>query len=560
METPKKIGKYEISGRIAAGGFGVIFKGWDPFIRRPVAIKMCANADQEVRERFQREAQFVGNLVHRNITLVFDFGMEGDVPYIVQEFLTGYDLDELLRSGVLAEELAVVSILLQVCDGLEFAHQRGIIHRDIKPSNVRVLEDGTVKIMDFGIAKSLEGGSKLTQTGIALGTSGYLAPEQISGATADARTDIFALGVVAYELITGRRPFEGASISNVLYRIISDNPTPPSQLNAACSATMEGIIQRCLAKDPSQRFQSARELADALRNLSFTREAQAEESPTERTTSVLRGVMSQLDQEIAAAQARGSASPAGSASVQEPTRHSTPDHAILDRPPEMTEDHERRRRPPVLLLFLVMLLVILGGAAATYFSPAVQGLVFPGGAPWVPTPTPTPTPTPVPTATPTPTATPAPEATPTPTGPISVRLVVDPATADVTVNGEPVPGGKTPVRNVALPPGLHTFTISMADVAPKRVKKLVGPTTQTISLSLEVGLLTLLVDPTAPPGAVAYLDGDALGPLPLIRRKVPAGEHELVVRWGDGGGTFRETINVPRLPADPLQKTVAPGG
>src|SRR5512145_2599898 len=108
METPKKIGKYEVSGRIAAGGFGVIFKGWDPFIRRPVAIKMCANADQEVRERFQREAQFVGNLVHRNITLVFDFGMEGDVPYIVQEFLTGYDLDELLRSGVLAEELAVV--------------------------------------------------------------------------------------------------------------------------------------------------------------------------------------------------------------------------------------------------------------------------------------------------------------------------------------------------------------------------------------------------------------------------------------------------------------------
>jgi len=558
METPKKIGKYEISGRIAAGGFGVIYKGWDPFIRRPVAVKMCANADLEVRERFQREAQFVGNLVHRNITLVFDFGIEGEVPYIVQEFLTGYDLDELLRSGVLGDEVAVVSILLQVCDGLDFAHNRGIIHRDIKPSNVRVLEDGTVKIMDFGIAKSLEGSSKLTQTGIALGTSGYLAPEQISGVDADARTDIFALGVVAYELVTSRRPFEGGSISNVLYRIMNDTPTPPSQVNASVSQALEEIILRCLAKDPSQRYQSARELADALRSVSFSRETQAGESATERTTSVLRGVMSHLDQEmsVAKAEASGAAPP----SVQEPTRHSAPDHALLDRPPEVTEGREPRHRSPVLILFVVMLLVILGGAALVYFSPAVQGRVFPGGAPWVPTPTPTPTPTPVPTATPTPTPTPVPEPTPAPVGPISVRLVVDPATADVTVNGKPVPGGKTPVRTVTLPPGLHTFTISMADVAPKRVRKLVGPTTQTISLSLEVGLLTLLVDPTAPPGAVAFLDGDTLGPLPLIRRKVPAGEHELVVRWGEQGGTFREMITVPRLPADPLQKTVAPGG
>ena len=156
MDVPNRIGKYEISSQIAAGGFGVIYKGWDPFIKRPVAIKMCASPDEEVRHRFQQEAQFVGNLVHRNITLVFDFGVENDIPYIVQEFLTGYDLDPLVRAGVVNDTRTVVSILLQICEGLEFAHTRGIVHRDIKPSNIRVLEDGTVKIMDFGIAKSLE--------------------------------------------------------------------------------------------------------------------------------------------------------------------------------------------------------------------------------------------------------------------------------------------------------------------------------------------------------------------------------------------------------------------
>ena len=193
MAPPKKIGKYEIIAQVGTGGFGVIYKAWDPFIKRAVAIKMCATPDEEVRQRFFREAQFVGNLVHRNITLVFDFGVENDVPFIVQEFLTGYDLDTMVKAGVLGDVKALASILLQVCDGLDFAHNRGIIHRDIKPSNIRVLEDGTVKIMDFGIAKSLEGGSKLTQTGIALGTAGYLAPEQIQGAMVDPRTDVFAL-------------------------------------------------------------------------------------------------------------------------------------------------------------------------------------------------------------------------------------------------------------------------------------------------------------------------------------------------------------------------------
>ena len=267
MDTPKRIGKYEISAQIAEGGFGVIFKGWDPYIKRPVAVKMCASPDKEVRQRFQQEAQFVGNLVHRNITLVFDFGVEGDIPYIVQEFLTGYDVDELVNAGVLTDPKTVASILLQVCEGLEFAHTRGIVHRDIKPSNIRVLEDGTVKIMDFGIAKSLEGSSNLTQTGIALGTAGYLAPEQIQGGTVDPRTDIFAFGVVAYELVTGKRPFQGTSLSNVLYQILNDQPADPSDLTTECPPELQTIIKRCMAKDPNDRYQNVRQVLDALKSV-----------------------------------------------------------------------------------------------------------------------------------------------------------------------------------------------------------------------------------------------------------------------------------------------------
>ena len=253
---PQRVGKYEIISQIATGGFGVIYKGWDPFIKRTVAIKMCHTPDDEVRQRFHQEAQFVGNLVHRNITLVFDFGVQEEVPYIVQEFLTGYDLDELLKAGVLSDTRSIVSILLQVCEGLDFAHHRGIVHRDIKPSNIRILEDGTVKIMDFGIAKSLEASSKLTQTGIALGTAGYLAPEQIQGGTVDPRTDIFALGVVAYELITGARPFDGGSLSNVLYKILNEEPKTPRTLMPSCSPEMDAVIRRCMAKDPDDRFQT----------------------------------------------------------------------------------------------------------------------------------------------------------------------------------------------------------------------------------------------------------------------------------------------------------------
>ncbi len=492
MDVPKRIGKYEISSQIAAGGFGIIYKGWDPYIKRPVAIKMCASPDEEVRQRFHQEAQFVGNLVHRNITLVFDFGVEGDIPYIVQEFLTGYDLDPLVRAGVVNDTRTVISILLQICEGLDFAHTRGIVHRDIKPSNIRVLEDGTVKIMDFGIAKSLEGGSKLTQTGIALGTAGYLAPEQIQGGSVDPRTDIFAFGVVAYELVTGKRPFQGASLSNVLYQILNDEPTEPSNLTADCTVELQAIILKCMAKNPDDRYQSIREILEALRAVPGAVGSEGE-SMVELTTGVLRIAVANM--EPIAAENEPPTRDLSATDLEDEETEKVPTGGSvteLNRTPEI-EEEASDRRSPVLLIFLLLLLLVLASGAALYFSRGVQDFVFgPEGAPWIPTATPTPTttptPTPEPTLTPTPiaTETPTPEPTPTP-APVTVRLHVDPP-ASVTVDGRAFDGGKkTSGGPMVLVPGTHSFVISVPDFPERSFSRNVDSSTRTIVLNLDFG-------------------------------------------------------------------------
>jgi serine/threonine protein kinase len=564
MDTPKRIGKYEISAQIAAGGFGVIFKGWDPYIKRPVAVKMCASPDEEVRQRFHQEAQFVGNLVHRNITLVFDFGVENDIPYIVQEFLTGYDLDPLVRAGVVNDTRTVVSILLQICEGLDFAHSRGIVHRDIKPSNIRVLEDGTVKIMDFGIAKSLEGGSKLTQTGIALGTAGYLAPEQIQGGPVDPRTDIFAFGVVAYELVTSKRPFQGASLSNVLYQILNDDPTRPTDLREDCPPELQEIILKCMAKDPTDRYQTIREIMEALRCVPGTVGSEGE-SMVEITTGVLRVAVSRMGPAADDIEppTRGLSSSAIESEETERVR-SGGSVTELSRTPEV-EGEGSSRRSPVLVIFLLLLALVVASGAALYFSNDLQGIVFGAeGAPWIPTATPTPTATPSPTAVPTstptpaPTETPAPEPTATPAK-ITVRLHVDPPAA-VTVDGKPFGDKKTSGGPLSLLPGKHTFTVSVEDFPTRTITRTIDGSSGTIVLSLDLGFLTVMNDPAIGlPGGEVFLDGAKIGSIPLIRKKVQSGKHELVVRWPGAEEPFRQDVEVPPAPAL-LQLTVAPGG
>ena len=256
MGIPEKIGKYEISEQIGVGGFGAVYKGKDPFIKRTVAVKTCQLNDPEIKSRFFREAELAGNLHHRNITTIYDFGIENDIPFIVQEFLSGEDLDKVIKRGEKVPLPRKLEILIAIAEGLHFAHEAHVIHRDIKPANIRILENGAVKIMDFGIAKSLQSESSLTQTGITLGTSAYLAPEQIRGETLDRRTDVFAVGVLAYELLAFQKPFRGEHLSTILYRILNEAPEPISSLAPDVPPDLAAIVNRAIEKNIQNRYPS----------------------------------------------------------------------------------------------------------------------------------------------------------------------------------------------------------------------------------------------------------------------------------------------------------------
>ena len=372
-------------------------------------------------------------------------------------------------------------------------------------------------------------------------------------------------GVVAYELVTGKRPFQGASLSNVLYQILNDEPTQPSDIISDCAPEMQAIIMKCMAKDPTDRFQSIREILDALRSVPGAVGSDGE-SMVEVTTGVLRVAVSNMEPE-----AIDHEPPTRDISADDIEEDATEEVRSggsvteLTRTPEI-EEEEPGHRSPVFAIFLLLLSLVIAAGSGLYLSKDLQGLVFgPEGAPWIPTATPTPTSTPtptlVPTSTPTlvPTATPLPEPTPTPV-PIPVRLHVDPP-ASVKIDGRPFDGGtKTGGGRVALLPGTHTFTISVADFPARTITRKVDSSTTTIVLSLELGLVTVMDDPAnRQPGGEVFIDGDKIGPVPLIRKKVSTGQHELVVRWPGSEKPFRRTVEIPPAPAV-LQLTVAPGG
>jgi tetratricopeptide (TPR) repeat protein len=294
----EKIGKYDIVRKIGQGGFGVVYEGWDPFIRRRVAIKTLHTEDEGMQKRFSREAEIAGNLQHRHVVTIFDLGLHNGAPYIVQEFLPGEDLEAKIKRRRPMTDFVKVRCLLQVAEGLEYAHSHGIVHRDIKPGNIRILDDGSVKIMDFGIAKLASAETQLTRAGMAMGSIGYLPPEQIRGEEVDQRADIFSFGAVAYELFTGLRPFRADNASAVIYQIIAQDPEPISNAWPACPPELATLVMRCLEKDPSRRYASFAEIVRVLERLESQMEVAAPAAPdTEQdATAVLQAAVTQVNQ------------------------------------------------------------------------------------------------------------------------------------------------------------------------------------------------------------------------------------------------------------------------
>jgi hypothetical protein len=264
--TDPRIGRYLITGRIGRGGMGMVYRGLDEALEREVAVKTLhaeGSLDPDSRRRFEVEAKAAARLQHPNIVTVFELGEDRGLPFIAMEMLAGADLEALERSGeemTLAEKLGVVA---QVCRGLAYAHERGIVHRDIKPSNVRLLEDGTAKIMDFGIAKL--GSTHLTKTGMMVGTVHYMSPEQVRGRPLDGRSDVFSAGVILYELVAGERPFRGEGATQVLYKIVNEEPpTPDLAALGDLAPKLQAILARALAKDKDARYPGAEAFADEL--------------------------------------------------------------------------------------------------------------------------------------------------------------------------------------------------------------------------------------------------------------------------------------------------------
>lgn len=269
---PKTLGRFEIVSELGRGAMGVVYKGRDPKLERTVALKVIhfgLNKEDEqqlqVKERFLVEARATAQLQHSNILTIYDVGDEGSLTYIAMEFLEGGSLEDMIKGGKFQDYDQIIDIVRQIADGLDHAHQKGIVHRDIKPANIMMAGGKVPKIADFGLARLSN--STLTTTGTVLGTPSYMAPEQIRGRKVDGRADLFALGVIFYEMLTGEKPFGGDSITSVIYRVVNEEPIPPRKLNIDLPGAIDQFMQKALNKEPGQRFQSGAEFAEALRLL-----------------------------------------------------------------------------------------------------------------------------------------------------------------------------------------------------------------------------------------------------------------------------------------------------
>ncbi|MBS1767348.1 MAG: protein kinase [Acidobacteria bacterium] len=265
----EKLGKFQIKRLLGHGAMGEVYLGEDPSIGREVAIKtiLAATAGgEEAKARFAREAKAAGVLNHPNLVTIYEFGEDQGVLYIAMEFVKGHDLEELLKDQSLTRS-ELLEVLAQVCDGLDFAHHNHIVHRDIKPSNVRVIRDGrrlAAKVMDFGVARV--GNSDMTATGMVMGTVSYMAPEYIRSGKPDPRSDLFAVGVMLYEALSGKKPFAGDTTPTILYKIVNEPPEPlDTDALQGISPATRSVLERALVKDPDQRYQTAADFAKALR-------------------------------------------------------------------------------------------------------------------------------------------------------------------------------------------------------------------------------------------------------------------------------------------------------
>jgi serine/threonine protein kinase len=271
MDQPVQVGRYQVQRVLGKGAMGVVYLAYDPQIGRRVALKTVKPAEgarpeelEESRVRFLREARAAGKLLHPNIVTIFDVFEAGGILYIAMEYVEGVLLDEYCTRRNLLPLDQVTHLGVQALSALDYAHRAGVIHRDIKPGNLMVVEGQSLKVMDFGLAR--DSGASMSNSGAVIGTPHYMSPEQIQGKTLDGRSDLFSMGVVLYEMLTGERPFQGDTISTVMYRVLNEEPPPVRSLNPKVPEALSQVVRKAMAKSPGERYPSAAALRSALAN------------------------------------------------------------------------------------------------------------------------------------------------------------------------------------------------------------------------------------------------------------------------------------------------------
>ena len=270
MAELSRLGRYELRRVLGKGAMGVVYEGFDPALGRRVAVKTILKSvaidDETARsysERFVREAKAVARLNHPNIVQVHDFGEENEVAYLVMEFIQGRELRRFFTEDVMFEPAECVRIMGELLDALDFAHEAGVIHRDVKPANIMLDAQRRVKLTDFGVARVQD--SDRSAAGTMVGTPAFMSPEQISGGKIDRRTDVFSAGTIFYQLLTGEQPFTGEGAWTVAKKIMQEDPPPPSSVIRTVPPVYDGIVSRAIAKNPAERYASAKDFAAALR-------------------------------------------------------------------------------------------------------------------------------------------------------------------------------------------------------------------------------------------------------------------------------------------------------
>ncbi|MGI9102944.1 MAG: protein kinase domain-containing protein [Terriglobales bacterium] len=555
----EKLGRYQITGELGKGAMGVVYKAQDPTIGRVVALKTMrldvhGMEAQEMLQRFRNEARNAGVLNHPNIITIYDAGEQEGMFYIAMEFIEGRTLQELLRAQKVLPVEKVIDVLRQVCAGLDFAHHKGVIHRDIKPANIMIEPDGTAKIMDFGIAKG--GGSGLTGTGEVLGTPNYMSPEQVKGKHLDGRTDLFSLGVVLYECLTGERPFSGQNVTTIIYKIVNEHPPAPRDLDSTVHSGLSTVVMKALAKSPDERYATGAAFAQDLANYKNMAAAQPAVVPAPAVAPA-----------VAAKPAGAAAAAAKPAAV--PVLESTV--AAAAKVPSQAPP--RKKSPAGAIAIGTLALAVV---ASVYFgvmrkpgtpAPAAQPAAAPMSVP-APSAEAAKTEAPAEAAPESKEASAAPRrsskagkpapaakaAAPKATPPASsagaatanlgaLQIASGPIGAAVQIDGRTESSWVTPFGAAKLKPGKHTVAFNMEGYKPEtRDINVVAGRTQPLYVQLQAvkGFIAVNSDP---PGARIFVDGADTGKVTPARVTVNPGSRNVELRK-DGYQTQRAPIEV----------------